>query len=234
MEVVCIRFPHIMEQINKDLDFNSLGQFLRETNRIVCNVIDNQRQGRFFWIRMIPTNLPFLNCIEFKEDWKSVFKVTETEYFKKIAINIQKFLTSKPARRNKNWSPMHIASAQRDLELCKKIAEVTEDRNPKLKDNWTPLHFAAQSGNLEICKFLSQNLQDKNPATKTWIIPLHLGAKNGHLDFYKFICETVTGKNPAMDKDITPLHSAAKYNQIEVLKFICENVQNVSPMYEPN
>ena len=89
MEEVCIRFPHIMEQINKDLDFNSLVKFLRETNRIVCN----QRQGRFFWIRMIPNNLPFLNCIEFKEDWKSVFKVTETEYFKKIAINIQKFLT---------------------------------------------------------------------------------------------------------------------------------------------
>ena len=87
MEEVCIRFPHIMEQINKDLDFNSLVK-LREANRIVCNVIDDQRQGRFFWIRMIPTNLPFSNCIEFKEDWKSVFKVKETEYFKKIASNI--------------------------------------------------------------------------------------------------------------------------------------------------
>ena len=42
MEEVCIRFPHIMEQINKDLDFNSLVK-LRETNRIVCNVIDNQK-----------------------------------------------------------------------------------------------------------------------------------------------------------------------------------------------
>ena len=233
MEEVCIRFPHIMEQINEDLEFDTLVK-LRESNRIVCNVIDNQIQGRFFWIRRIPTTLPLSNCIEFKEDWKNVFTTTEMEHLKMIAIHIQTFFTSKPARRNKNWSPMHIASAQGNFELCKKIAEVTEDRNPKLKDNWTPLHFAAQSGHLEICKFLCENLQDKNPGTKTGITPLHLAAQNGQLKIYKFICETVTDKNPTMDKEITPLHLAAKHDHIEVCKFICENVQNVSPEIRAN
>ena len=245
MEEICIRFPHIMEQINKDLDFDTMVK-LRESNRIVCNVVDNQRQGRFFWISWIPSNLR-LSSIEFKEDWKNVFMIKETEYLKKIVIHIQNFFTSKPSRRNKNWSPMHIASAQGDLELCKKIAEVTNDksflyrgpikvdnRNPQSKDKWTPLHFAAQSGNLEICKFLSENLQDKNPRTNIGITPLHLTAKNGHLEIYKFICETVARKNPAMDKDITPLHLAAKHNQIEVCKFVCENVQNVSPKIREN
>jgi hypothetical protein len=114
MEEICIRFPHIMEQINKDLDFDTLVK-LRESNRIVCNVVDNQRQGRFFWIKRIPINLRLVNCIEFKEDWKNVLMVTETEYSKKIAVSIQKFFGSTPARKSKNWSPMHIASARGDL-----------------------------------------------------------------------------------------------------------------------
>ena len=124
---------------------------------------------------------------------------------------------------------MHIASAQEDLDLCQKIAEITEEKNPKLKDNWTPLHFVSQSGNFEIFKFLSKNLHDRNPGTDIGITPLHLCAKNGNLEIYKFICKTAMDKNPAMDADITPLHLAAQYNQIKVCEFICENVQNVSP-----
>ena len=233
MEQVCIRFPHVIEQINKELDFKTLVRF-KEANRIVCDVIDNQKQGRYFWTRIIHTNLPISNCIEFKEDWANVFSKIENEYLKKHAINIQKFFSFSSTRRQKNWSPMHIASAQEDLELCQKIAEITEEKNPKLKDNWTPLHFASQSGNFEIFKFLSKNLQDKNPETDIGITPLHFCAKNGNLEIYKFICKTAMDKNPAMDGDITPLHLAAKHNQIKVCEFICENVQNVSPMTRGN
>ena len=233
MEQVCIRFPHVIEQINKELDFKTLVRF-KEANRIVCDVINNQKQGRYFWTRIIHTNLPISNCIEFKEDWKNVFSKTENEYLKKHAINIQKFFSFSSTRRQRNWSPMHIASAQEDLELCQKIAEITEEKNPKLKDNWTPLHFASQSGNFEIFKFLSKNLQDKNPGTDIGITPLHFCAKNGNLEIYKFICKTAMDKNPAMDGDITPLHLAAKHNQIKVCEFICENVQNVSPMTRGN
>ena len=64
MEEISLRFPHIIEQINKVLDIKTLVKF-KEANRIVCNIIDNQKQGRFFWTRVIQTNLS--NCIEFKE-----------------------------------------------------------------------------------------------------------------------------------------------------------------------
>ena len=114
MEEICIRFPHVIEQINKVLDFKTLVKF-KEVDRIVCNIIDNQKQGRFFWTRVIQTNLS--NCIEFKEDWKNVLKKTETECLKKIAISIQIFFTSRPARRQKHWSPTQIALTQNDLEL---------------------------------------------------------------------------------------------------------------------
>ena len=233
MEEICIRCPHIIEQINKVLDFKTLVTF-KEVDRIVCNIIDNQKQGRFFWTRVIQTNLLISNSIEFKEDWKNVLRKTDTECLKKIAINIKKLFMSRPERRQSYWSPMHIASAQEDLELCKIVAKVTKDRNPKLKDDWTPLHFAAQIGNFEIYKFLCENLQHINPGTNIGITPLHLAAKNGHLEIYKFICETVLDKNPVMDGEITPLHLAAKHNQIKVCEFICENVQNVSPIIGAN
>ena len=114
MEEICLRFPHIIEQINKVLDIKTLVKF-KEADRKVCNIIDNQKKGRYFWTRVIQTNLS--NCIEFKEDWKNVLKKTETEYLKKIAISLQIFFTSRLARRQDHWSPSQIALYQNDLEL---------------------------------------------------------------------------------------------------------------------
>ena len=114
MEEICLRFPHIIEQINKVLDIKTLVKF-KEANRIACYIIHNQKKGRYFWTRVIQTNLS--NCIEFKEDWKNVLKKTETEYLKKIAISLQIFFTSRLARRQDHWSPSQIALYQNDLEL---------------------------------------------------------------------------------------------------------------------
>ena len=118
MEEICLRFPHIIEQINKVLDIKTLVKF-KEADRIVCNIIDNQKKGRFFWTRVIQNVIQnnFSNCIEFKEDWKNVLKKTETEYLKKIAISLQIFFTSRLARRQDHWSPSQIALYQNDLEL---------------------------------------------------------------------------------------------------------------------
>ena len=114
MEEICLRFPHIIEKINKVLDIKTLVKF-KEANRLVCYIIDNQKKGRYFWTRVIQTNLS--NCIEFKEDWKNVLKKTETEYLKKIGISLQIFFTSRLARRQDHWSPSQIALYQNDLEL---------------------------------------------------------------------------------------------------------------------
>ena len=114
MEEICLRFPHIIEQINKVLDIKTLVKF-KEANRIVCYIIDNQKKGRYFWTRVIQNSLS--NCIEFKEDWINVLKKTETEYLKKIAISLQIFFTSRLARRQDHWSPSQIALYQNDLEL---------------------------------------------------------------------------------------------------------------------
>ena len=118
MEEICLRFPHIIEQISKVLDIKTLVKF-KEADRIVCNIIDNQKKGRFFWTRVIQNVIQnnLSNCIEFKEDWKNVLKKTETEYLKKIAISLQIFFTSRLARRQDHWSPSQIALYQNDLEL---------------------------------------------------------------------------------------------------------------------
>ena len=44
MEEVCIRFPHVIEQINKGLDFKTLVKF-KEASRIVCSGRDGVHGG---------------------------------------------------------------------------------------------------------------------------------------------------------------------------------------------
>ena len=78
MEGICIRFPHLIEQISKVLDFKTLVKF-KGIDRIMCNIIDNQKQGRFFWTRVIQTNL-LSNCTEFKEEWNYLLRKIETKY----------------------------------------------------------------------------------------------------------------------------------------------------------
>ena len=101
---------------------------------------------------------------EFIKDWRNVFKKSSAENMKKIAAIVHRFFKNKPVRRIRNWSPMHIISESGNLELCKYIAEITDDKNPEcIEDKWTPLHFAAQAGNFEIYQFLSENLLCINP-----------------------------------------------------------------------
>ena len=43
-------------------------------------------------------------------------------------------------------------------DICKFIAEKSEDKNPKFS-NCTLLHYAALNGQYELCKFIIQNVQ---------------------------------------------------------------------------
>ena len=49
---ICLRFPHLLEQINELLDNKSLTK-CREVSRIMCSITENQESGRFFTKRVI-------------------------------------------------------------------------------------------------------------------------------------------------------------------------------------
>jgi hypothetical protein len=229
MENICLKFPHLFEQINKLLDNETLVK-CKEASRTLYCAVENQRARKYQWIRIIQSYLQVSN--EFKEHWRNVFAKMSAEHLEKFAKDVQKFCKIDRVRMTEHrWSPLHIAVEFSDLEFFKLFADMLSIKNLKDKDDWSLIHSATQAGNFEIYQFLvkSEPFENKNPRTKTGITPLHLAAKSGHLDIYKFISKQSgpwVNINPRMDCDITPLHLAAKYGQLKVCKFICDNLDN--------
>ena len=230
MEDICLKFPHLFEQINKLLDNKTLVK-CKEASRILYFAVENQRARKYQWIRIIQSYLHISN--EFKEHWRNVFAKTSAEHLEKFAKDVQKFGKIDRVRMTEHrWSPFHIAAEFSDLDFFKLLADMLSIKNLKDKDDWSLIHSATQAGNFEIYQFLVKNelFENRNPRTKTGITPLHLAAKNGHLDIYEFISiksgPPWVNINPRMDCDITPLHLAAKYGQFKVCKFICDNLDN--------
>ena len=230
MEDICLKFPHLFEQINKLLDNETLVK-CKEASRILYCTVENQRARKYQWIRIIQSYLEVSN--EFKEHWRNVFAKMSAEHLEKFAKDVQKFCKIDRVRMTEyRWSPLHIAAEFSDLDFFKLFADMLSIKNLKDKDDWSLIHSATQAGNFEIYQFLvkSELFENKNPRTTTGITPLHLAAKNGHLNIYEFISirsgPPWVNINPRMDCDITPLHLAAKYGQFKVCKFICDNLDN--------
>ena len=230
MDEVCLRFPHICEQINTLLNDQSLVK-LKETSRILYHSIINQKAGRFIYIRKIQRSLPKGHNSLFTEDWNIVLKIKSVDILEIFAFDVQNFYKTDQCQRRRElfWSPMHIAAESGNLNLCKYLSQKIGRNNSKGLDGCTPVHFAAQSGHFEVYKFLSENEEDKNPKTNNGMTPLHLAAKNGHLKIYQLICEFVYDKNPCMAHHLTPLHLAAKYGHANISDFICKNSEDKHP-----
>ena len=122
MDEVCLRFPHLIEQINKHLENKTLVQF-KKISRPICKITMNHKT---FWIRMIQSEM-VSDFAEFSKDWKKVFEKSPVKLLEKMAVIVQEFFKKKNKRRLKSWSPMHIVSESGNLELCKHIAPITED-----------------------------------------------------------------------------------------------------------
>ena len=225
METICLKFPHIFEQINKLLNNRSLVKS-KEASRTLYSVLENQKARKYQWIRIIQSYLQVSN--EFKEDWGIVFAKMSPEKMKKIAKYAQNFCNFDRLRMERGWSPMHIAAEFGDLDFFKSLVDMLSVNNLKDKDGWSLVHSAAQAGNFEIYQFLVRNeiFENKNPKTNAGVTPLHLAARNGHLKIYEFISKHVDDINPRMDGEMTPLHLAAKYGQLKVYQFICNTLDD--------
>ena len=223
MENICLKFPHIFEQINELLNNRTLVKS-KEASRTLHFVLKNQKARKYQWIRIIQSYLQVSN--EFKEDWRIVFAKLSEGKLEIFAKYVQNFCKFDRLRMELGWSPLQIAAELSDLDFFKLLADILSVKNLKGKDGWSLVHSAAQAGNLEIYQFLvkDQLFENKNPRTNDGITPLHLAAKNGNLHIYKFISKHVDNINPRMHSDITPLHLAAKYGHLEVCRFICDTL----------
>ena len=223
MERICLRTPHILEQINELLHDKSLVKCMG-ASRIMCSNIENQKCGKFVTARMIQSYVR--NPKEFEYDWKIIIKNLPMERLSEFGMLVKDFYKVSSSRFQENWAPMHIAADRGRLDFCIFIAKVSASK----RYEWSPLLFSAQAGHLEVSKFLYKEIEDKTSKTISFqLTAQHLAAKNGHLEIYKFLHENTHDLNPLMQKRITPLHLAAQSGQIDVCKYICDNTVLVKP-----
>jgi hypothetical protein len=222
IENICLRFPHILEQINELLDNKSLIK-CKEVSRILCSTIKKQEFGKFLTKRVIQSYIQ--NSKEFAKEWTIVLKKLSLEKLCEFEILVKDFYKAVPSRLDGKWCPMHIAADCGNMEFCKFIAKVTILKVYEL----SPLVFSAQAGHLDVSKFLYKEIEDKHPRRNFEIVQ-HIAARNGHLDIYKLLHENWNNINPSYQEQITPLHLAAQYGHFDVCKYICDNTVFVSPL----
>jgi ankyrin repeat protein len=221
MEDICLRIPHILEQINESLDDKSLIK-CKEGSRMMCSIVENQKSGKFLTIRAIQSYIN--NSKEFARDWRIVFQKLPLDSLKKICVLVKDFYKSEPLRMEGNWSPLHISAEQGHLEFCEFIEKFSTIKSY----DWPPLYLSVQAGHLEVSKFLYKEFKNKKSRRILEIVQ-HLAAKNGHLKIYKFLHENTNYINPFMQEGITPLHLAAQYGQWDICNYICDNTAFVGP-----
>ena len=229
MEEICLRFPHISEQIFEILDDTTLVQ-CKEADRTLNNCINYMKAGKFPWLRIIQKYIKFSDIDNnlkdiwkiflFEKRWENYISGTDTKLMKFAIASITNI---KNLNSKKIWTPMHFAAQAGNLDVFKFLSEKNKLKNPETDTGITPLHLAALNGHLKMYQFIAKNtiLQDYNDIT-----PLHLAAANGHLELVKYITKRqVLKRTPTMNDGTTPLHLAAKYGHFEVCEFICNNME---------
>ena len=63
----------------------------------------------------------------------------------------------------KGVTPVHLAAANKQLNVCQYILDRIEDKSPRNNNGSTPLHVAAMFEHLEIFSFMMDIVDNKNP-----------------------------------------------------------------------
>ena len=224
IENMCLRFPHLMEQINELLDNKSLMK-CKEVSRTISSNIENQKSGTFLTKRVIQRYNK--NTKKFAKEWKIVLKKLPSDRLNVFGNLVKEFHKAVPSRCEFLWCPISIAAERGHVDFCKSFVKM--NILSKYECSKWPLYFCAQAGHLDIFKFLYNKIQVRH-TTRILQIVQHIAAKNGHLDIYKFLHECSDNINPIMTERITPLHLAAQYGHFDVCKYICDNTMLVKPL----
>ena len=73
-----------------------------------------------------------------------------------------------------NFKLLEMAIKSNEKEICMKIMDKFQDRNPRYV-GVTALHIAAKWGQNEIFRFILDQIEDKNPKDFNRTTPLHIG-----------------------------------------------------------
>ena len=141
------RFPHIVQDIFKELDNKSLTN-CRNVSRVYRDFIDNEI---FHSVRKIQG---FVYMTEFQQQWNKVLNNIPTQVKKEIFGRFEQCFQYDWYKKKLQWSPLHIAAEQGQLEVCKFMIERTRYANPMRKDGITEIQMATFIGFQETCDLL--------------------------------------------------------------------------------
>ena len=201
MEDILLRFPHIGEDIFKELG-----------GRNFCKSMKVSRSWNYF----IRNERVLQRAYKDYKAYKNIIQVKIQALTKEIG-RYERLVQKK--------TPFHLAAKRGYMVVCQDIVEYADDKNPEDWDGHTPLHEAAKNGHFSICQLILENVDDKNPKCSNGKTPPHMAANNGHLSVCQLIVENVDDKNPKNKYGVTPLHLAVSYNHVAI-KQLFEEAQN--------
>ena len=227
MDEIILRFPHLAEQIFRELDNKSVAK-CRDTNRLWQAIINRDKSYKQRITKMIEDSK--------KKAKQHYYKIKGFTPLHLAALNGQTQMVmdlidrqgeKNPSEKFQELTPLHLAARAGFSSVCHIIIKNIdlENINPKDKRGVTPLHLAAKSGLFSVCKLIIDNVRDKNPKDHHGRTPLH-HATDHH-------CEYIIAnenRNPKADFEKTPFHLATTFESI--CHLIIENIEtdDMNPM----
>ena len=157
MEEVFLRFPHIGEQVLKQLDNEDLTK-CKKISPSWNEFINNQKLP---WIRMLKK----YQCeLEFNkrilEEWQKFVKSHNVATLQKIAIKVEHFFKDNPDEEYPILDPLSAATLSGNIEIVGKLLENGADLDAL---NFDPLYYAAKQGDNATYELLKEQCEDWDP-----------------------------------------------------------------------
>ncbi|KAI6170950.1 DH domain-containing protein [Aphelenchoides bicaudatus] len=125
-------------------------------------------------------------------------------------------------RDSNNFSSLHIAVANNNLEIVKILLENGAKVNIADNDRGSPLHYTCYNGNVECAKLLLDNRANPNAMDKEYATPLHYACQKGNIDCIKLLLTTKININATDNNGTTPLHIVCDAGYLDCCKTLLD------------
>ncbi|KAL6076828.1 Phosphatidylinositol 4-phosphate 5-kinase 1 [Balamuthia mandrillaris] len=135
-------------------------------------------------------------------------------------------------------TPLHMAVALRDIDLCKLLLAKGADLNQKEDTDlkWTPLHIACHYGDLSMCEFLLKQpgigvlvISKDNTLPLHYLVAHSFGAQaDQQRSVLSLMIENGASVNSQTLQGLTPIHKAVMKHNMTAVSFLLEHGADVN------
>ena len=157
MEEVFLRFPHIGEQVLKQLD----NEYLTKCRKISPSWNEFINNQKLPWIRMMKK----YQCeLEFNkkilEEWQKFVKSYNVATLQNIAIKVECFFKDNPDEEYPILDPLSAATLSGNIEI---VGNLLENGADLAALNFDPLYYAAKQENKAAYELLKEKCEGWSP-----------------------------------------------------------------------